>query len=228
MKRVVILELLAITILISACSSVQNNNKARQPAGELVLIDQCGPPVERFCGAGNDSVSTPSESGLNECGLEQNSGASCSGEPGAKVCIARPGYKCVSAEGKVQFVSHEILRKCDRPGPRNCPISTRNAKTEIRYLSEEDRKLVADEVISLKLARYYYKPGFSEDRGKQLGFIIEDVAQPSPLVMDGMSRVNMYGYVSALVAAFQEQNQQIQTLKDEIERLKAASTHHKN
>jgi hypothetical protein len=100
--------------------------------------------------------------------------------------------------------------------PGGCPISRRDAKTNIRYLSEDQRRQYADELSRLPLATYTYRSGGP----LHLGFVIEDV-KPSVSVDSGGSQVDLYGYTSLAVAAIQQQQQRITALEAQLAALEA-------
>ena len=98
-----------------------------------------------------------------------------------------------------------------------CPISRREYKANIAYLTEEEARRLHDELMRFRLASYQYK-AVPDDR-THLGFIIDDVG-PSPSVDGTGDRVDLYGYTSIAVAALQTQARQIEALKKEVETLR--------
>jgi hypothetical protein len=106
------------------------------------------------------------------------------------------------------------------PTAAGCPISSAKFKNDIRYLGDADLERLRDEVLGVHLATYQYKPEFTSDpTSKHLGFIIEDNPE-SPAVYPGRDRVDLYGYVSMVVATMQVQQKEIQTLRQELETLR--------
>ena len=101
-----------------------------------------------------------------------------------------------------------------------CPISQRQHKKDIAYLSETDRQRLNDELMSFRLATYRYKSEDASERG-HLGFIIDDVA-PSAAVLQSGERVDMYGYQTMAVAALQTQATEMSKLRRELDELKAS------
>jgi hypothetical protein len=100
-----------------------------------------------------------------------------------------------------------------------CPISTRTAKQDIRYLTAADRERVARQIEAIRLATYRYKDPVL-GREEHLGFIIED--NPGLYAVDRrQSMVDLYGYTSMLLAATQTQAVEIEQLKAEVARLSA-------
>jgi hypothetical protein len=102
-----------------------------------------------------------------------------------------------------------------------CPVSSRRAKKNIVYLNEIERQRIASDVARLRLATYEYRDRALAGK-RHLGFIIEDVPGSPAVDRDG-NMVDLYGYASMLVAAFQEQSREIADLKAEIAHLKRAS-----
>ena len=104
--------------------------------------------------------------------------------------------------------------------PNNqCPISTRQAKKEIDYVSPDDAARLRRELLDVRVASYRYKAG---DPSRHLGFVIEDMPAGSPAVLTSRDRVDLYGYVSMAVVAIQEQQKQIDRLESELARANAA------
>ncbi len=93
-----------------------------------------------------------------------------------------------------------------------CPESTASAKQNIHYLTHSDKNKVAREILDLKLANYEYRPGYPDSGEPFLGFIIEDTPNAS-FVLKKQRRVNLYSYISALVAAIQLQQDRIEMLE---------------
>jgi hypothetical protein len=108
-------------------------------------------------------------------------------------------------------------------GPGGCPISKRMYKSDIRYLSAQQTDAVRDELLAMPLATWEYT---AEGAGANthLGFVIDDVPA-SPAVSEGGDTVDLYGYTSMAIAALQAQQREIDTLRAEVETLKAALRH---
>jgi hypothetical protein len=108
---------------------------------------------------------------------------------------------------------------CASSDPTNggaCPRSRARFKSDIEYLGAEERSKLAADVQAIPLVRYRYKDA---PERHHLGFIIEDV-EPSPGVDSEHDRVDLYGYASMLVAALQEQQREIETLRLELKELR--------
>jgi hypothetical protein len=164
-----------------------------------------GPPVADDGSTGGIDAKAPSVA-CNASGVCETSfvsGVSCAKttcKPGQTCCEGPPLPSPTCVDGTV------------------CPVSRRVYKKDIRYLGDDDRARLAEELMSFPLATYRYK---SDDDAakKQLGFIIDDVV-PSPAVTPSGDRVDMYGYQSMAVAALQVQARQIAELRREVDALK--------
>lgn len=100
----------------------------------------------------------------------------------------------------------------------NGTISRRAFKDEIRYLSEDERALLAQQALQIPLARYRYKDEPVGAR-RRLGFLIDDQPNPSPAVMEDRLHVDEYGYTSMLLVTVQEQAKQIAELQERLDAL---------
>ena len=100
----------------------------------------------------------------------------------------------------------------------NGAISKRAFKTEIEYVSNEEREDLARETLAIPLATYRYKSEAEGDK-RHLGFIIDDQPRTSPAVAGDQTHVDQYGYTSMLLATVQEQQKQIDALKKQVEAL---------
>ncbi|MBM4364320.1 MAG: tail fiber domain-containing protein [Deltaproteobacteria bacterium] len=175
-----------------------------QPAcpdpGALAWYATCGAPV---CGGPGGGGST---SGLPPCdaALGQKEGGPC--EKDGLSCD--PGYGCGESL---------VCATKDPTGGGMCPISRAEYKTDIQYLSREEKRALARDVRDIPIVRYRYREGSERTH---LGFIIEDV-EPSPSVDSERNRVDLYGYTSMAVAAVQEQQVEIQALRAELAELRA-------
>lgn len=152
------------------------------------------PPADMRCPPGIPNLGTP-------CGME--------------------GQQCV-------YGCEENMARTCRDGvwvastaPGGCPISTRRAKRDIRYLSPEEIDALAEQVCATRLATYEYTDPALAGR-RRLGFILED--QENSFAVDPEhSQVDLYGYTSMLVAAVQAQSRRIEALERQVARLRQAS-----
>jgi hypothetical protein len=102
------------------------------------------------------------------------------------------------------------------PNLSSCPISTARAKRDINYLGPDDVLRLRKALLDIRLARYRYILG---DPSEHLGFVIEDMPAGSPAVLASRDRVDLYGYLSMAVATIQEQQRQIDALKQQLDRM---------
>lgn len=108
---------------------------------------------------------------------------------------------------------------CDDHDPKGgtggCPISSRKFKENIGYLQADDLARLHDEAMKVRLATYNYKNGYGTPYETHLGFIIED--QPQSLSVDrGHDRVDLYGYLSMILATTQVQQKEIEELRQKV------------
>jgi hypothetical protein len=82
---------------------------------------------------------------------------------------------------------------------------------------ESEAERLRRELMEVRLATYRYRSG---DDATHLGFIIEDMPTDSPAVRGSRERVDLYGYLSMVVAALQRQDKEMGALKAEIARLR--------
>jgi hypothetical protein len=84
------------------------------------------------------------------------------------------------------------------------------------YLDEPARARLAEEALDLRLATYSYKDPAKNGVGPQFGYILEDAPDA---VFSGTEHVNLYAYTSAVLAAVQEQQAEIQRLQAKVNEL---------
>jgi hypothetical protein len=113
---------------------------------------------------------------------------------------------------------------CDDHDPKGaggdaCPVSSRTFKDGVQYVGDAELQALHDEALRMKLATYNYKSKVADPGPKHLGFIIED--NPRSLSVDAMhNRVDLYGYVSMVVASMQVQEKEIAALRSELDATK--------
>jgi len=109
---------------------------------------------------------------------------------------------------------------CDTHDPKmgvgGCPISSRAFKDGIEYVGGAGLQALHDETLQVRLATYNYKDAYGDPNPKHLGFIIEDQLPQSPAVQWSRDRVDMYGYLSMVVATMQVQEKEIENLRREL------------
>lgn len=78
---------------------------------------------------------------------------------------------------------------------------------------------MASAILGLRLVEFEYRdfPGLA--KGPQLGFILDE--NPGlPFASSDKKRVNLYGYISAVVATIHKQQSEIAALRSELEQVK--------
>jgi hypothetical protein len=108
-------------------------------------------------------------------------------------------------------------------------MSSAKFKSDIQYVDDSQLAELHAQTMRVRLATYNYKgqygdpdgtspalPGRGRNDGvKHLGFIIED--NPESFAVDrGHDRVDIYGYLSTVVAAMQVQEKQIADLRQQV------------
>jgi hypothetical protein len=170
-------------------------------AGALKWYWTCGDPVCRF----------PS----GDAGLTDDAGTPC---PQVGSSCGAKGELCGTRNASTQCGA---IEECDDQNPAvNCPVSSRRFKNGIEYVDDVRLAQLHDEAMRIRLATYNYKPEVADPKPTHLGFIIEDMPQ-SPAVDPGQTHVDMYGYVSMVVAAMQVQEKEIEELRRELDRARA-------
>ncbi len=139
--------------------------------------------------------------------------AACTGQKSGDTCPVLD-ERCDPTDG----CNRLLVCTTDPPPPVPCPISRREAKRDIRYLTAEDLERHARELRAIRLATYRYR-GAPASSTPRLGFVIDDDA-PAPCLEPGGDRVDLYGYTSLAVAALQVQAREIETLRSEIAALR--------
>jgi hypothetical protein len=157
---------------------------------------------------------------------------------GAPPCEA--GMVCELSEGGSLFGHAECVEADVAPGcgvigcvfPCDCidvPLSecacalytsTARAKRDIAYIDLEAEERLRNDLLSVRLATYRYRPGVTGESGVHLGFIIEDMPAGSPAVASP-THVDLYGFVSMAVATIQAQQRELDALRGRIARLEA-------
>jgi hypothetical protein len=135
---------------------------------------------------------------------------------GDEACVLTPAFTCASLDPSLRSSEYQMACRNEPYDDEQCPSSSRTVKRDIEYIAPSERKVLAQEVLDVKLARYHYRDPAKP--GEKLGFILEDHPNAT---FSGDGRVDLYAYLSAVVAVTQEQQVEIERLKREIEALKA-------
>ena len=184
----------------NACAAAQASMSVASsgecaPSAELRFYTSCGYPV---CPADWQPTA-----GVPLCTTELDGGP-CQNE--GKQCDAKAGCG--------------VFLVCAKSDPKavGCPKSRASLKTEIHYVDGAERQRLAAELLDTRLATYRYKSAGSQGQ-RHLGFMIDD--QPHSSAVDAQrDMVDLYGYLSLSVATLQEQQKQIEALRQEVATLK--------
>jgi hypothetical protein len=197
-------------------------------AGQACHNPQEGCPSTTVCGQGCDAVVTGrcgAEAGsplqwYTTCGYPlcppdggtEDAGAGC--PPIGSTCT-QAGETC----GTPSVANCGVQLVCASQDPKGglggCPISSKTYKDGIAYVDDAQLKRLHDEALGIRLATYTYKPQVADPGPTHLGFIIEDNLA-TPAVDRTHNRVDMYGYVSMVVAGMQVQEREIAELRAEL------------
>jgi len=167
-------------------------SRLERPLAELAWYTTCGDPV---CSGWRDK-------GLPPC--DSAAGGACSSE----------GASCDPMSACNQVL---VCATSDPTLGGSCPISRREHKTDVDYLTPDQRAAYARQILTTPLATWRYR---AAPERKHLGFIIDDV-EPSMSVDSARDQVDLYGYTSMAVAALQQQADQIATLERQLAELRA-------
>jgi hypothetical protein len=192
----------------------------------------CDPVVTGTCGAGSDG----GPAGLQwwyTCGdpvcrvtdpdagsLVDDAGTPC---PAAGTSCAASGETCGTHNSSINCGATLVCSATDPTKTQfGCPISSRRFKSDVHYVDDAELEMLRDEALHIRLATYNYKPQFGDPDARHLGFIIEDDPQ-SPAVDHGRDRVDLYGYVSMVVATMQLQQREIADLRRQLDEARAGT-----
>lgn len=141
--------------------------------------------------------------------------AVCTSQKEGDVCT-QDGEQCDIKDNSC----NQLLRCADKDPKQQvggCPISRRIFKQDIQYLSAEQKRILYHQVMNTRLATYRYRQDRQTTR-KQLGWIIDDF--PGHRAVDKTrDMIDLYAYTSMLLAAMQEQDRQIKSLRRQIKSL---------
>lgn len=170
------------------------------PPGSLRMYTTCGDPVCMGYSGPSDIAACTSEQHGGICNVE---GAQCDLQD---ACNSK--LLCTTSDPQLQ--------------PGGCPISRRDYKTDIHYLAPDELARYQREVLDMKLATWRYKHDPAKTR---VGIIIDD-DEKSQAVDATRNMVDVYAYTSMAIAAVQMQARQIETLQNEVARLKESCSAH--
>jgi hypothetical protein len=198
------------------------HNPAQGCASSTTCGEGCDPVVSGACGGSTGDSGTSDLQWYTTCGYPVcNVGDGGSASADAGPACAPVGSSCTDKGqtcGTPSDANCGAILVCDDHDPRAsgmCPISTKKYKDGIQYVDDAELTRLHDETLHMKLATYNYKSVVADPDPKHLGFIIED--NPSSLAVDKMhNRVDMYGYLSMIVASMQVQEKEIADLRSEL------------
>jgi len=130
------------------------------------------------------------------------------------LCVLTQAYTCDSLGTNLRSSEAFLTCRSEPFDSEQCPQSSRSVKTGIQYVASVEKKQLAEQVLGVKLARYQYAD--PSKPGKRLGYILEDHPEAT---FSGDGRVDLYAYVSAMVALAQQQQVEIDLLKTELSAL---------
>jgi hypothetical protein len=194
----------------SGGGSSSGTSSSSSGGGALTWYYTCGYP------------SCPAPSGdAGDAGLMDDAGAPC---PAIGSTCAVDGGTCGTSSANFHCGAVEQCAAHDPTMSQfGCPISSRNFKDGIEYVSPEGLQQLHDQTLRFQLATYNYKPDVSDPGPRHLGFIIEDAPPATPAVGWSQQRVDLYGYLSMVVATMQVQEKEIAELRRELASAHSAS-----
>lgn len=147
-------------------------------------------------------------------GLTNDAGVPC---PAVGTGCSVAGERCGTRDPNFQCGANEECAASDPThGKYGCPISSRKYKDGIAYVDNAGLEKLHDETLALRLATYRYKPEAADPNQQHLGFIIEDTPPGSSAVQSSRERVDLYGYMSMIVATIKVQEKEISELRREL------------
>ncbi len=149
----------------------------------------------------------------SDAGLTDADGGAC---PAIGSSCSTLGAQCGTRNPAVACGANEVCAAKDpRSGLGGCPISSRQFKDGIDYLDSAQLEQLHDQTLRIRLATYNYKAAYADPKPRRLGFIIED-NPASPAVDPSHDSIEMYGYLSMIVATMQVQEKEIASLKQQL------------
>jgi hypothetical protein len=193
---------------VSSDAAPANDGARDAETSTLQWYTTCGDPV----------CSVPLDGGLADAALEDDAGTAC---PSVGSGCSTEGQTCGTSNPLVECGATEVCSDHDpKLGVGGCPISSREAKDHIEYIDDAQLQRLHDETMRIRLATYNYKEPYSDPTPKHLGFIIED--NPSSHAVDAArERVDLYGYISMVVATMQVEEKEIAKLRRELSKVRS-------
>ena len=185
---------------------VSDASSSDAPSGTLSWYLTCGDPV---C-----------QAPTSDAGLANADGGACA--PVGSSC-STAGDTCGTRDPGVDCGATLVCAAHDpKAGVGGCPISSREFKDGIEYVDSDGLEQLHDQTLRIRLATYNYKPAYADPKPRRLGFIIED-NPASPAVDPAHDSIELYGYLSMVVATMQVQEKEIASLKRELAETRKAA-----
>jgi hypothetical protein len=223
--------LVAVASIASGCTSESvavpqdASGDAQSTSSDAALASDGAPDAEAstlqwYTTCGDPVCSVPLDGGLTDAALQDDAGVAC---PAVRSSCSTDAQTCGTSNPFVECGATEVCSDHDpKLGLGGCPISSRNAKDHVEYVDSAQLQKLHDETMRIRLATYNYKERYSDPSPKHLGFIIEDDPR-SPAVNASRERVDLYGYLSMVVATMQVEEKEIANLRRELSRVRSGA-----
>lgn len=172
-----------------------------------------------------------------------DAGPKCEGKapgycPGTLTCLSCPAggpasnYLCTTSCKSNAQCTDPARPKCNMPSTGTTEsgictpndfsclwgaVSTRKAKDDIAYLTDDEIVALAKQAMAIKLATYRYKN--DPTATKKLGYILEDAPKAASSDLS-REQVDLYAYASMVLAATQAQEKRLDALEKQVAALK--------
>ena len=204
-------------------STVTDSGGDSNPSNDSGPGKDSGPGTDGGCGDGGCAQftgdCTNTKCGTNEICVQKTAGVQTTHQ-----CYPLPACGCSSSSmceciGTCACGSNVTCQNSSSGISCVGPVSRREYKTDIEYVSDEEQRELARETLHTSLAEYRYKTE-PESAKRHLGFIIDDMPANSPAVDGDGTHVDLYGYSTMLLATVKEQQKQIDALQKQVDELK--------
>jgi hypothetical protein len=200
-------------IVLACCLACGGNTTAS--AGDTIGIQDSGTPDSGIQDSGQGPV------WWQTCGLPACLADAGVPPSGLRICSPQLiGSACSKSGDQCDpLLGCGVYLQCSTADPKQqyggCPVSRMRYKKDIRYLSREELRGYARDLLALPLADFRYRDG---DARTRLGFMID--GHESLACVDG-DHVDLYSYASMAVAALQVQQAEIAELRGQLAGLRA-------
>jgi hypothetical protein len=187
-----------------------------QPASDAGSSDAQAGSFSWYQTCGDPSCQLPT----SDAGLTSPDGGAC---PAVGSTCSTAGDTCGTRNAGIDCGATLVCAAHDpKAGIGGCPISSREFKDGIEYVDPAGLEQLHDQTLRIRLATYNYKAAYADPKPKRLGFIIED-NPASPAVDPAHDSIELYGYLSMVVATMQVQEKEIASLKRELAETRRAA-----